>query len=100
MIKAWVNDVNTTSLRILVSIGLAVFLIIALTVAMLFFAWEPSAAQKWVLIGIAGGTLTMMGFDVIQFIGKRFSDATLAAAKNPSQPVSVETPAPPKQEVP
>lgn len=100
MIKAWVNDVNSTSLRIIVSIGLAVFMIVALTIAMLFFGWEPSPAQKWVLLGIAGGILTMMGFDVIQFIGKRFSDATLAAAKNPTQPVNVDTPAAPKQDTP
>jgi hypothetical protein len=92
--KAWLNDVNTTSLRIVVSIVLAATAILMILVAILLGGWEPSAMQLKVLTGIAAGVLTMMGFDVLQFVGKRFSDATYAAAKNPSQPVSVETPLP------
>lgn len=94
MIKSWVNDLNTTAFRIVASVWIAGLVILALVVAMLFFGWQPSALQLKVLTGIAGVVLTMMGFDVLQFIGKRFSDATYAAAKNPSQPVIVDTPAP------
>lgn len=95
MIKAWVNDVNTTSLRIVVSVFLAAVSIVMVLAAVLWKNWLPTAEQTRVLIGVAGVVLTMMGFDVLQFIGKRFSDATYAAAKNPSQPVSVDTPAVP-----
>jgi hypothetical protein len=94
MIKAWVNDVNTTSLRIVSSLAIAVVAVPMVLLAMLWFRWEPTALQLKVLIGLAGFVLTMMGFDVLQFVGKRFSDATYAAAKNPSQPVTVETPPP------
>lgn len=92
MIKSWINDVNTTSLRIIVSVFLAAVSIMLVLVAVLLRNWLPTAEQTKVLIGVAGVVLTMMGFDVLQFIGKRFSDATYAAAKNPSQPVSVDTP--------
>lgn len=92
MIKTWLNDINTTSLRIVVSIVLAATSILMILTAMLLKGWEPTAMQLKVLTGIGAGVLTMMGFDVLQFVGKRFSDATYAAAKNPTQPVSVETP--------
>lgn len=92
MIKSWINDVNTTSLRIIVSVFLAAVSIMLVLVAVLLRNWLPTAEQTKVLIGVAGVVLTMMGFDVLQFASKRFSDATYAAAKNPSQPVSVDTP--------
>jgi hypothetical protein len=80
--SAWVNTVNTTNLRIVMSSFGAVLNITALMVAMLFFAWEPSAVQLRVLGGCAAVLLTMMGYDVAQFIGKRFSDAGYQAAKS------------------
>ncbi len=86
--KAWVNDLNTTNFRIVVSILLAVFVTMLLTIGVILVHWEPSAMQLKVLIGIAGGILTMQGFDVLQFVGKRFSDAGYAAAKNQTQPVT------------
>lgn len=86
-LKQWINDVNTTNTRILVSIVLAVFVVILLALGVTILHWEPTGMQMKVLIGIGGGVLTMMGFDVLQFWGKRFSDAGYAAAKNPNQPV-------------
>lgn len=88
MIKAWVNDINTTNYRIVVSTWLAAFGIMVVLIGVTFMGWEPTAKQERVLIGAAFVILTMMGFDVLQFWGKRFSDAGLAAAKNPNQPVN------------
>lgn len=82
-----VNSINTTNTRILLSQITAVILVSLVTIAVLFFGWEPTKIQERVLIGVAAVLLTMMGFDVAQFIGKRFSDAGYAAAKNPNQPV-------------
>lgn len=91
--KAWVNDLNTTNFRIVVSIALASFLSVILTLGVTLLHWEPTAMQLKVLLGLGGGILTMMGFDVLQFVGKRFSDAGYQAAKNsalppPAQPVA------------
>ena len=86
-LKEWVNDVNTTNYRILDSVWLANFVVVLLTISVTFFHWEPSAMQLKIFTGIGAGILTMMGFDVLQFWGKRFSDAGYAAAKNPNQPV-------------
>ena len=91
--KAWVNDLNTTNFRIVVSIILASFLSLILTLGVTLLHWEPTAMQLKVLLGLGGGILTMMGFDVLQFVGKRFSDAGYQAAKNSSLP-------PPAQPVP
>lgn len=70
--KAWVQDLSTTSFRIVVSIALAVVDSQTLLIAMIR-GWEPTGPQLKVLLGIGGGILTMMGFDVWQF---------WAAAKN------------------
>jgi hypothetical protein len=70
--KAWLTDLSTTSFRIVVSIALAVIDSQTLLIAM-FKGWDPSSSQLKVLLGIGGGILTMMGFDVWQF---------WAAAKN------------------
>jgi hypothetical protein len=91
-ISAWINSVNTTSLRIIASIGGAIFCTSNVLLAMLWKNWTPNPMQYKVLIGIAGVLLTMQGFDVIQFASKRFSDKDYAAAKNPTQPVKVDTP--------
>jgi hypothetical protein len=91
VIKAWVNDVNTTSLRIAVSVALAAIAIILVLIGILFRNWLPTEQQLTVLKGVALFLAVMMGLDVAQFIGKRFSDAGYAAAKNPS-PVNVEAP--------
>jgi hypothetical protein len=91
-VSAWVNTVNTTALRVLVSIALAVEVINAVTIAMLLGRWEPTGTQYKVLIGITGAILTMMGFDVLQFIAKRRTDAEYVAAKQGPSPVSVAGP--------
>ena len=91
MIKDWVNDLNTTAFRIVVSVWIAAFVVVGLVTAMLFFGWQPSVLQLKVLSGIAASVLTMMGFDVVQFVGKRFSDAGYVAARNAS-PASVDSP--------
>lgn len=82
-----INAINTTNTRILDSIGLANFVVVIVTTGVTFVGWEPSDKQIKVLVGVGAGILTMMGFDVLQFWGKRFSDAGYAAAKNPNQPV-------------
>jgi len=53
-ISDWVNTVNTTAFRVLVSIGLAVEVINFVTIGMLFNGWEPTSMQYKVLIGVAG----------------------------------------------
>lgn len=80
--REWLNTFNTTNYRIFVSTWLAVFLVVTLTVGMIGLGFTPNPVQYKVFMGIGGGILTMMGFDVMQFIGKRFSDANYAAAKN------------------
>ena len=50
MIKAWVNDLNTTAFRIVVSVWIAAFVVVGLTIAMLFIGWQPSVLQLKVLI--------------------------------------------------
>lgn len=83
-----INALNTTNTRILDSIGLANFVVVVVMVGVTIKDWEPSEMQFKVLIAVGALILTMMGFDVIQFASKRFSDAGLAAAKNPTQPVA------------
>lgn len=94
MIKSWVNDVNTTSLRIVTSLALAIVCVPAILGAILFLDWQPKSGQLLVLGYMAAFALTMMGFDVAQFVAKRFSDAGYASAKNPTtpSPVTVEAP--------
>jgi hypothetical protein len=77
----WINTVNTTALRIIVSILLAVVHSTTVLLAMCVWGWRPDPLQLKVLTGIALSILTMMGFDVLQFAAKRFSDAGYAAAK-------------------
>ena len=55
---------------------------VGLSTAILFFGWQPNVLQLKVLSGIATSVLTMMGFDVVQFVGKRFSDAGYLAARS------------------
>lgn len=88
----WINTVNTTAFRVLISIGMALSHSSAVLIAMLIFAWEPSAMQMKVLMGDAGAILTMMGFDVIQFISKRRTEVEYVQAKQGPSPVNVEAP--------
>jgi hypothetical protein len=81
-ISNWINTVNTTNLRIIVSAMGAVINVTAIIVAMMIFRWVPTPTQMKVLTGCAGVLLTMMGFDVLQFASKRFSDAGYQAAKS------------------
>lgn len=88
----WINTVNTTAFRVLISIGMALSHSSAVVIAMLIFAWEPTAMQMKVLTGDAAAILTMMGFDVIQFISKRRTEVDYVQAKQGPSPVNVEAP--------
>ncbi len=90
--SSWINTVNTTALRIIVSIGLAVEIVNLVAIAMLFFRWEATSTQYKILTGIGVGILTMMGLDVWQFIAKRKTDAEYVTAKQGPSPVNVEAP--------
>lgn len=79
--KAWVNDLNTTSFRIAISVMMAAVLCTVVTGAIVLLNWMPTTQQSSVLTGVGAMILTMMGFDVIQFIGKRRTDADYVAAK-------------------
>jgi hypothetical protein len=81
-VKAWMQDLSTTSFRIVVSIALAVVDSQALLIAM-FCGWNPQATQLKVLLGIGGGILTMMGFDVWQFWAAAKNGITAPAAAKP-----------------
>lgn len=87
-----INSLNTTNFRITVSVMLTAFAVVVCFIGVTLLHWEPTEKQITVLEGIALTLLTMMGFDVIQFIGKRQTDAGLAAAKNPNQPVLTNVP--------
>lgn len=82
-IKEYVDDLNTTAYRIVQSVWLTTFEIVLVTVAIIF-GWEPTRAALLVLGGIAVVLLTMQGFDVLQYLGKRWSDREFAIARNPS----------------
>jgi hypothetical protein len=92
-VSAWINTVNTTAFRVLVSIALAVEVINIVLAGIVFRDWEPKPMQYKVMIGVAAGILTMMGFDVLQFWTKRRTDAEYMTAKmsGPSA-VTVEAP--------
>jgi hypothetical protein len=95
--NAWVNAVNTTSFRIVCSVVATVVGMLMILIAILFFKWEPSALQFKTLGGLSAVALTMMGFDVLQYVGKRFSDEKYVTARNttsiPAIAVTSETPA-------
>lgn len=87
----WLNALNTTNFRILVSVVFAAVWGTMILIAVMFFGWNPTDMQLKVLLGLMAGLLTMMGFDVIQFASKRFSDSGYAKAKNPPQTTQVST---------
>lgn len=89
MIKSWINEVNTTSFRIITSCIIAFSLSHIVVIAMVWRGYEPTKIHLTVLGAILGGLLTMMGFDVIQFVGKRFTNTDYAAAKNPPTQVNM-----------
>jgi hypothetical protein len=91
-VSAWINTVNTTALRIIVSIALAAEIINLVAIAMLFFRWEATATQYKMFMGIGIGILTMMGIDVWQFVAKRKTEADYMTAKQGPSPVTVEAP--------
>jgi hypothetical protein len=80
--NAWMKDhLSTTTSRIIVSIALAVVDSQLLIIGILFQKWEPTAMQLKVLIGIGAMILTMMGFDVAQFIAAAKAGIAAAAAE-------------------
>lgn len=66
-VLAWVADVPTTALRILVSIVLAVFYVIGSMGLSLIDALPANS----IMITLGGFILTMMGLDVAQYWAKR-----------------------------
>lgn len=79
----WLQDLPTTNLRILVSIGLAVVFVIGTMIASMIDRLPPAAA----LTTIAGFLLVMMGLDVAQFAAKRASfRAELRGVEPPAAP--------------
>ena len=65
----FLQDVNTTSIRIVVSVGLTVLVVMCVLV-MMFFNIEISEAILGILCGFI---LSMGGLDVIQYTQKRRS---------------------------
>jgi hypothetical protein len=94
------NDVNTTSVRILVSVGLAAFVVMVAILGMVLgHVYTDADVHVLEIIGV--GVLFMMGLDVTQLFLKRTSDheyvrikgeadAKVAAATSP--PVTVGGP--------
>src|SRR5688500_12710418 len=85
-----INSVNSTSFRIMASVVTTCIICIMLVAAILFFGWEPNAIQMMVLYAVGGGLRTMMGYDVVQFVGKRWTDIDFQKARNPPGKVDVE----------
>lgn len=92
MIKAWVNDLNVTSFRILISCLIAASLSHIIVIAMVFYSYTPTPTHITVLTGLLFGLLTMMGFETISLLGKRWTDIDYTRAKNP--PTQVIAPPP------
>jgi hypothetical protein len=86
----FINGVNTTSLRIMVSLLLAVVYVVVILAGAILGKTLPSEALNTVGLFIFG----MMGVDAAVFTAKRFSDVNYAAAKTPTapSPVNVEAP--------
>lgn len=84
----WIDNLNTTNYRIVVSVNIAAIASIVVLVGVTLLQWEPTKAQERVLIGLAVVLLTMMGIDVLQYLGKRHTDIDYQTAKQPK--VNVE----------
>jgi hypothetical protein len=52
---------------------------------MVFLGWKPDSIQFKVLIALGLMLLTMMGFDVIQYVKKRQTDRDLVKIQMESQ---------------
>lgn len=66
--KSWVSDLSSTNFRIFVSILLAVFVVVVLTVVGLVFNRPVQEGVMWAVLGFIG---LMLGLDVSQFVMKR-----------------------------
>lgn len=85
----FINGVNTTSLRILVSLVLAAVYVMVILAGAVLGRTMPVDALNTAGLFIFG----MMGVDAAVFTAKRFSDRDYAAAKVPTPPnVTVEAP--------
>lgn len=95
--KAWVSDLSSTNFRIFVSIVLAVFVVVVLTVVALVFNRPVQEGVMWAVLGFIG---LMLGLDVSQFVMKRktelVSPPTTTADNARSVTVAEETITPPK----
>ena len=84
--KAYLNDLNTTSYRIVASATTTCIICVMLMVAMLFFGWTPGALQLKVLYAIGILLSVMMGIDVAQFGVKRWTDVNFQNARSAGGP--------------
>lgn len=94
--KKWVSDLSSTNFRIFVSILLAVFVVIVLTVVGLVFNRPVQEGVMWAVLGFIG---LMLGLDVSQFVFKRKTELVsppTTTAENARSVIAAETPAPPK----
>lgn len=66
--KAWVSDLSSTNFRIFVSILLAVFVVVVLTVVGLVLNRPVQEGVMYAILGFIG---VMLGLDVSQFVMKR-----------------------------
>lgn len=87
-VTSWINEVNTTSLRIIVSIAVAAIGMVMILAAVLFFGWKPDDVQVKIVYAVGTFLGVMMALDVTQFIGKRFSAEEYVRGKQGS--VNVE----------
>ncbi len=79
-IGAAIGAVSTTPLRIIVSIALAAFCVFIVMAGLVFrIPWSDGDIRVLELVGIL--LLTMMGFDVLQFVSKRTTDNSYVTAK-------------------
>lgn len=85
----WINNINTTNLRICVSLILATLYVFVVIGGVLM--GKPLQANVEVLDSLELFLGAMLGIDAAQFIGKRFSDSGYAAAKA-QQPQVVPAP--------
>lgn len=93
--KAWVSDLSSTNFRIFVSILLAVFVVVVLTIVGLVFNQPVQEGVMWAVLGFIG---LMLGLDVSQFVMKRKTELVTpptTTADNARSVTVAEAPAPP-----
>lgn len=90
MIK-WINDINTTSFRIVVSVVLAVVVVLLIIGGMMIGRPVDTSVLQAILIFLS----VMMGLDVTTFIAKRVTHkdpGTPTVVLSERAPIVLETP--------